>query len=105
MSLAQLLRGDTVTLTPYLGEGAGGPVFGPVRQVLCRAEFTRQLVRNARGDEVVSEATLYVNAADGVAFLPESRVTVNGQRDSEVINVSPHKGYGRQVVYVEVILK
>lgn len=104
-----LLAGDEVSVTPYAGEGSSGPVYGTAVVVPCRAEFDRKLVRNSSGDEVVSEATLYVRPSiagvDATAlFAPESRVTVNGQRDSQVISVAPHRGSG-PAVYVEVVLR
>jgi hypothetical protein len=61
---------------------------------------TRKLVRGAGGQEVVSEVTLHVAAADEAKFTPESRLTI-GTRTSIVLAVNP-KNLKGEVVYVEV---
>ena len=105
MSLQQLLSGDTVTVTPYGGEGAYGPSYGAPVAVDCRVVYERKLVRNTEGDETVSETTIYVlPTVDGVPavdlFQPESPVTHLG-RTGRVIGVAPHRGMGPAVL-VEV---
>jgi hypothetical protein len=107
VSLGSLLSGDTVTVESYVGETAYGPGYGPPIQVDCRVEPSRQLVRTTEGDEVVSEATIYVlPAVDGVdtldLFAIESRVTHRG-RVARVISANPRRGMGGPV-YVEVVL-
>lgn len=103
MSLDRLLTGDLVTVTPYRGETAYGPSYADPLEVDCRAVTYRKLVRNGAGDEVVSEATLYVRPTlpDGTAaadvFPPESLVTVNG-RQAQVISAAPHRGTGPPVL-------
>jgi hypothetical protein len=79
---------DTVDVEEYLGESAYGPLFATSVTVSCRVSATRQLVRNSLGEEVVSEATLYVQPADATPFVPESRATISG-RASLVLGVSP----------------
>jgi hypothetical protein len=105
VSLERLLSGDTVTVTPYSGEGAYGPVYGDPVEVDCRVTYERKLVRNAEGDETVSEMTLYIlPTVGGTAtvdlFQPESPVTHLG-RQGRVIGVAPHRGMGLPVL-VEV---
>ena len=106
MSLAALLRGDTVSVTSYGGETAYGPGYGPAVDVTCRVEYGRKLVRNTAGDEVVSESTIYVlpTLPDGTkavdVFAVESLVTHEG-RTATVIGAAPHRGMG-DTVYVEV---
>lgn len=107
MSLAALLSGDAVTVTPYYGETAYGPVYGDPIGVDCRVEYARKLVRNPAGDEVVSEATVYLlpTLPDGTptmeAFAIESVVTHAG-REARVISATPHRGMST-AVYVEVV--
>lgn len=106
MSLAALLTGDTVTVTTYGGETAYGPSYGAAVDVSCRVEADRKLVRNAAGDEVVSETTLYVPpTVGGVAatdlFAVESVVT-HGDRASVVIACNSRRGMGA-AVYVEAV--
>lgn len=97
MSLQRLLSGDTVTVTPYSGEGAYGPIYGAAVDVDCRVQADRKLVRSSGGDEVVAETTIYVlpvlpSGARAVdVFAPESLVTHDG-RDAQVISAASHRG-------------
>jgi hypothetical protein len=92
--------GTTVAVETWTGEGSYGPVYAASVNKTCNVDSTRRLVRNANGEEVVSELTLHVAPADEAAFLPESRVTVAG-RVSTVLAASP-KQFKGQVVYVKV---
>lgn len=69
----------TVSVETFEGAGAYGDVYGAPVVVACFAEAKRRLVRAKDGQEVVSESTLYMDTADGPAFVPDSRVTVNGK--------------------------
>lgn len=106
MSLARLVSGDTVTVTAYLGETAYGPKYASPVQVDGRVEADRKLVRNANGDEVLSETTIFVLPDVGAAravdlFVPESVVTHEG-RASVVIACNSRRGQAGPV-YVEVV--
>jgi hypothetical protein len=79
---------DSVSVEAYTGDGAYGPVYAAAATVLCKLSYVRQLVRDANGDEAVSEATLYVRPADSAAFVPESRLTI-GAYTTTVLGVSP----------------
>ena len=92
--------GTVVAVETLTGEGAYGPVYGTSANVTCDINSTRRLVRNANGEEVVSEMTLTVAAADEAKFTPESRVTV-ASRVSTVLAVNP-KSFKGQVVCVMV---
>jgi hypothetical protein len=106
---------DQATVSTYAGEGAYGPIVADPRTVWCNVDETRRLVRDANGDEAVSEATLHLHpqtrtvpAEDTVqvtldplaVFTPESPVTIRG-RDSRVLAAKPHTIRGK-VVMVEV---
>jgi len=91
---------DTVAVETYSGDGAYGPIYAASVNVTCNVNAKRKLVRNAAGDEVVSEVTLQVKAADEAKFTPESRVSISTYV-STVLAVSP-KAFRGQVVYVEV---
>jgi hypothetical protein len=91
---------DTVAVESYSGEGAYGPIYAASATVSCNIDGTRRLVRNANGDEVVSEATLHVHPNDAAAFVPESRVTISG-RASTVLSVNSQTFRG-QAVYAKV---
>lgn len=88
---------DTVSVEACSGEGAYGPVYAAAVTVLGKVSTTRQLVRNAAGEEVVSEATVYVHPDDAAPFVPGSRVTI-ATRVSTVIAVSPQGRPGKTVL-------
>lgn len=69
----------TATVETYQGTGAYGDVYAAPVVVACFAEAKRRLVRAKDGQETVSESTLYMGAADGGLFVPDSRVTVGGK--------------------------
>ena len=79
---------DLVSVETYAGEGAYGPTYAAAVTVPCNVEVTRRLVRNAAGDEVVSESTLTIHPDDLATFTPESRLTFES-RTSTVLGVSP----------------
>lgn len=79
----------TVDVDPYTGSGAYGDVYDPtVMGVPCFADDKRQLIRNADGQEVVSETTLYLRLAHEASFPPGSRVTVPSGRQAVVIKTA-----------------
>lgn len=94
------MMGSTVAVETYSGDSAYGPIYAASANVTCDVDATRRLVRNSNGDEVISELTLRVNAADDAKFTPESRVTVSS-RVSTVLAVSP-QDYKGTIAYVEV---
>lgn len=73
MRIPAVLLPHRVTIRPYLGHGAAGPILGdPVRR-RAFVEDVRRLVRDAEGYEVISETTVYL--APGIKLAPESEVT------------------------------
>lgn len=52
---------NKVILTPYLGSGAYGDVYGDPAALMGLVESTRQLVRNGKGEEVVSNSSVYLD--------------------------------------------
>lgn len=94
------MMGIAIAVETYSGDSAYGPLYAISANVTGNVNSTRRLVRNSAGDEVVSEMTLEVPAADEAKFTSESRVTIAG-RVSTVLAVSP-KQYKGQVVYVKV---
>ena len=111
MKIRRSLLKDLVSVETYSGEGSYGPVFEAPVTVKVNVDQTRRLVRNAAGDEVVSESTLAVHPQPRdettralldatTLFAPESRVTISG-RAAKVIGVKPNTMRGR-IVYVSV---
>jgi hypothetical protein len=66
---------NTVTVETYLGSGAFGPSYGSPQQVACWLEDQVKLVRNAKGDQVVSSSCVYAALDDAALFAPDSKVT------------------------------
>lgn len=82
---------QTVTIAPYVGDGAYGPVWGTAYTVPARVEHTNQLVRDRSGNEVVARSTIFIQPR---AVLPEvgSKVTVPDGSTWPVIAVAEHVG-------------
>jgi hypothetical protein len=97
-----LLR-DSIAVEAYSGDGAYGPVYAGSVTVLGKVSYMRQLVRDADGEEVVSEVTAYVHPDDAAPFVPESRVTIDG-RATTVIGAGP-QGRPGEAVQVKVTCK
>lgn len=85
MTLPRRFRTHTISVEPYAGTGAHGPVFGTAVPVECRVEEKVQLVRSDTGEEVVSSSIVYCDLATVIPA--ESRVTVNG-RVTSVLNAA-----------------
>ncbi|MBO1739669.1 hypothetical protein [Leifsonia sp. TF02-11] len=86
----------SVRVEKYLGEGSNGSVYAPA--VLLSptntppngvfADDARKLVRNGKGDQVVSETTLYTSIDNAALFVEKSRVTVVNDADEDDITPS-----------------
>jgi len=111
VKIRRSLLKDLVAVETYSGEGAYGPIFAAAVTVKVNVDQTRRLVRNAAGDEVVSESTLAVHPQPRdeatrllldarTLFTPESQVTIDG-RLAKVIGVKPNTVRGR-TVFVKV---
>lgn len=77
MKPSHMFSADSVSVEPYTGEGAYGPVFGTAVDCVGKVSYMRQLVRGVNGEEVVSEVTFYGNIDDAASFAPQSRVTID----------------------------
>lgn len=99
MRVRRALLKDQVTVSTYSGEGAYGPVVAAAVTVWCNVDETRRLVRDANGDETVSEAVLTLHPRTrtttqtivdpATVFTPESPVTIRG-RATRVISTKVH---------------
>lgn len=90
-----LLR-HKITVEPLLGDGPYGEQYGPPVEVPCFLDRKRRLVRNANGDEVVSETTVYCPLDAEGSFPTDSRVTLPGPSGTVayVISTQPHDDGG-----------
>lgn len=100
MKLPKWMLQHEVTVEPFAGAGANGPVYGDPVTVPCLREDKRRLVRAPNGDQVISETTFYCQP--GTVAPPQSRVDL-GTRISTVITFADRDG-GRLPVpsHVEV---
>ena len=96
-TLPRRLRKDAVTVQAVSGQGAFGPILAKSVTVLGKVSMTRQLVRDAQGDEVVSEMTIYLDPADAAAFTADAHVSVDGY-ESRVISSAEQARPGEPVL-------
>jgi hypothetical protein len=87
--IPEFLLQHTVTIEPFQGSGANGPVYGAPVEVPCFRDDKRRLVRAPNGSQVVSEATVYCQP--GTIAPPESRVDL-GSRVATVITTADRDG-------------
>lgn len=87
--IPDFLLQHTVTIEPFEGSGANGPVYGAPVTVPCLRDDKRRLVRGASGSQVVSSTTVYCQP--GTVAPPESRVDL-GSRVATVITTADHDG-------------
>ncbi|OAR21906.1 hypothetical protein A8W25_28120 [Streptomyces sp. ERV7] len=92
---AWLLR-HRITIQPYQGDGAYGPVYGPpIAGVPALVAETVRTVRNPQGREVISTAQII--AAPDLHCPAESRITLPDGRTTRVISVAHHTAPGLSV--------
>lgn len=65
MKVSKRLLPSRVTIRPYLGDGAYGPVYGETVEVPARIAYENRLIRDRQGSEVVSGSQLML-AADAI---------------------------------------
>ena len=102
-TLPRSLRRDSITVAAYSGEGGDGTLYESPVTVLGKVSYMRQQVRDAAGEETVSEVTAYVHPDDAAPFVPDSRVTVAGYI-TYVITAGP-QGRPGEAVQVKVTCK
>lgn len=79
-----LLR-ERITVEPFEGSGAYGPVYGAAFTLRARVEGRRRAVRTTGGTDVIASATATIRP-DAREVPVESKVT-HGDRDYEVLDV------------------
>lgn len=100
MKVRRSMLKNTVTVSPYTGDGAYGPIYGAAVAVKCNIDSTRRLLVNGQGEQVISETTLQVHPYESSLFTPEATVTISGNL-SRVIAITPYY-YRGDVFYVQV---
>jgi hypothetical protein len=89
VALPAVLFQHEVTIEPFQGNGANGPVYGAPVTVRCFRDDKRRLVRAPNGSQVVSESTVY--CLPGTVAPPESRINL-GSRVATVITSADRDG-------------
>lgn len=80
---------STATVTPLVGTGARGPVYGQPVEVPCWPEQSSKLVRDSEGSETTSSTRLWCEAEHEALFTAGATVTFRGV-PAEVITVAVH---------------
>lgn len=94
-TLPRFMLRNTVTVEPYLGNSANGPLYGPGVAVACYLEDGRQITRRKDGTEATSVARFFArpeSLPDGLD--PGSRVTLPDGRHTAVIQAQHYGGAG-----------
>ena len=94
-ALPRFLLRNEVTVEPYQGNTANGPLYGPGVAVACYLEDGRQITRRDDGTEATSIARFFTRLdalPDGLA--PSSRVTLPDGRKTSVIQAARYDGAG-----------
>lgn len=73
----------TAKVETYLRDNSNGAVYAAPVTVACFADDSRKLVRNGKGDQVISETTLYTSIDNAHLFAEKSRVTMQNDPDSD----------------------
>lgn len=81
-----------ITVEPYLGDGAVGPLYGPQVTVRCFLDEQTRMVRGRDGRQVTSTGTAY--CALETVCPAESRITLADGRRPIIINVLRRDGGG-----------
>lgn len=100
MLVPRSLLNRTITVEPYEGSSAYGPVYGEPVEMRARVEGRRRTVRRPDGVDVISQASATIRP--GTPVPAESRVTIDGQA-YWVLDVVQGEGLTGPA-YVELVL-
>lgn len=96
---------NTVRVTTLNGEGAYGPQYATPQTVECWVEDGQQLVRDSRGNEVVSSASVKATLDKAPLFTPGSRVEMPNRTATVItVNVLDSGGLMPDLDHIEVQL-
>lgn len=91
-AIPRFMLRHVVTVEPYLGRGAHGPIYGPPVATPAFVDESRRLVRDATGEQAVSEARVF--APRETVCPTGSRVTLPSGRIAYALAVSVRDGGG-----------
>lgn len=93
MKLPKLWLRHQVTVEPYQGSSANGPVYDTPVTVRCFLEESSELAKTSEGEQRISTAR-YFARLDTIQAPPQSRVTLPDGRQAAVIDSIRHDGGG-----------
>ena len=103
MSVLDTREGHERFVEELLGEGGDGTLYADPVTVFGKVSYMRQQVRDAAGEETVSEVTAYVHPDDAAPFVTGARVVIDGSV-TYVITAGP-QGRPGEAVQVKVTCK
>lgn len=95
MRVPDALLRHRVTIAPYIGDSAYGPMYGPEQTVRALVAASVRQVRAADGRETISTAQMIT--APGLNCPPGSRVTLPGGRVTTALSTADHSAPGLPV--------
>lgn len=101
MGYGTVLYRHTVTHEAYLGDSAIGPTYDDPADLRCRFRTERKVIRTARGDEIIADASLECRATETIA--EKDRITRDG-RTYFVAEIVPAEGPHSRTNHLEVRL-
>lgn len=94
----------TVTVETFSGTSSDGDVFAsPVAKKCFREDKTR-LIRDATGEQIVSQTTLFGPLSDLAAYVTDSRVTLPSRQSRVIVAMARDSG-GRFPDHAEIHLE
>lgn len=94
-----------VTWEPHAGtDGRGTNTYGAATTFMCFYEGERRMVRDARGELVVSEGTLYTDDSRLSTMTLKDRITLPSGRQPPIIDIKLHYDERGRIDHYEVVL-
>jgi hypothetical protein len=95
----------TVIWEPFTSySGTGKPTYDPAVELKCFMEGVRRIVRDRRGEEVISNWTLYFDDSRVASMTLQDRITLPSGEQPPIILISPLYDSKGNVDHYEVYL-
>lgn len=92
---------QTVTVTPRTGRSSYGPLYGTPRDMRCRIEPKRELIRDSDGAEIVSSARMFTMPDETLGHGDKVDWVGNSYR---IVSVAPMAALDGETHHLEVML-
>lgn len=103
MKLPKSVQPHTVTVKPFLGDGAYGPQYGDTFESTGYFVEKEELTRDDDGNEVVSSSQYHTS--DDLDLKQQSELTFNSKTETVVTTNRYYNAFTSQLSNVEVMLK